>query len=75
MQPVGVDRLASLIMDGRAYSLGTANTVDPAIAGRLQSDSKPATGGTLVMPLMPGAHRFEVKNLVQPAVWRNWQAW
>ena len=75
-QPAGVDRLASLVIDGLAYAPGTSNTIDPAISGRAQGAAAPeATGGTLVVPLMPGAHRFEVKNLAQPAVWRNWQWW
>ena len=32
-------------------------------------------GSTLVVPIMPGEHRFELKNLEQPPVFRNWQAW
>jgi len=54
--PAGVDRLASLIIDGAAYAPGTS-------------------GGTLILPLLPGRHRFEVRNLKQPPVWRNRQAW
>lgn len=29
----------------------------------------------VIVPLMPGAHRFEVRDLAQPVVPRNWQAW
>jgi hypothetical protein len=32
-------------------------------------------GGTLIIPLMPGEHSFEVRALEQPPVFRNWQAW
>jgi hypothetical protein len=32
-------------------------------------------GDTLVVPLMPGEHDFEIRNLKQPPVFRNWQAW
>jgi hypothetical protein len=33
------------------------------------------TGDTLIIPLMPGEHAFEVRALPQPRVFRNWQAW
>jgi hypothetical protein len=33
------------------------------------------SGGTLIIPLMPGDHGFEVRALEQPPVFRNWQAW
>jgi hypothetical protein len=33
------------------------------------------SGGTLIIPLLPGEHRFEVRALEQPPVFRNWQAW
>lgn len=33
------------------------------------------SGGALVIPLLPGEHRFEVRALEQPPVFRNWQAW
>jgi hypothetical protein len=33
------------------------------------------SGGQLIIPLMPGEHRFEVRALEQPPVFRNWQAW
>lgn len=33
------------------------------------------SGDTLVIPLMPGVHDFEVRALEQPPVFRNWQAW
>jgi len=32
-------------------------------------------GGTLIIPLMPGEHSFEVRALEQPPVFRNGQAW
>ena len=36
----------------------------------------PGTAGrTLVVPLMPGEHRFDLRALPQPPIWRNWQAW
>jgi len=56
VQPPGVDRMASLILDGQTYAPGTS-------------------GSTLVVPLMPGEHQFEIKNLEQPPVWRSWQLW
>ena len=33
------------------------------------------SGSTLIIPLMPGSHEFEVRVLEQPPVFRNWQAW
>lgn len=33
------------------------------------------SGDTLIIPLMPGEHAFEVRPLPQPRVFRNWQAW
>ena len=30
---------------------------------------------TLIVPIMPGEHEFEIRPLPQPPVWRNWQAW
>ena len=30
---------------------------------------------TLIVPLMPGEHAFEIRALEQPPIWRNWQAW
>ncbi len=36
----------------------------------------PGTSGeTLIIPLMPGEHIFEVRALEQPPIFRNWQAW
>jgi hypothetical protein len=36
----------------------------------------PGTSGeTLIIPLLPGEHSFEVRALEQPPVFRNWQAW
>ena len=33
------------------------------------------SGDTLIIPLLPGEHSFEVRALEQPPVFRNWQAW
>jgi hypothetical protein len=33
------------------------------------------SGDTLILPLLPGEHSFEVRPLEQPPVFRNWQAW
>ncbi len=33
------------------------------------------SGNQLIIPLMPGKHEFEVRALVQPPIFRNWQAW
>ena len=33
------------------------------------------TGETIVVPLMPGEHRFELTIPPQPPVWRSWQLW
>lgn len=33
------------------------------------------SGDTLIIPLLPGEHRFEARQLEQPPVFRNWQAW
>jgi hypothetical protein len=75
-QPAGIDKLASLEIDGQTFAPGTVNTIDPAIASRAQGpDSLKAPSGTLVVPIMPGSHSFKVHNLAQPTVWRNWQAW
>ena len=73
-QPAGLDRMATVLVDGRAYLPGSSSTTDPAIAGRRgTADSTRQT--TLVIPLLEGEHTFEVRNLRQPPVFRNWQAW
>jgi len=33
------------------------------------------SGNTLILPLLPGEHEFEIRALPQPPIWRNWQAW
>ncbi|MHB9132633.1 MAG: hypothetical protein ACYDBB_16310 [Armatimonadota bacterium] len=33
------------------------------------------SGHTAIVPVLPGDHTFELRALVQPDVWRNWQAW
>jgi hypothetical protein len=33
------------------------------------------SGDTLIIPLLPGEHTFEIRALEQPPVFRNWQAW
>ena len=36
----------------------------------------PGTDGqTLIVPIMPGEHRFEIHALEQPPVFRAWQRW
>jgi hypothetical protein len=30
---------------------------------------------TLIVPVMPGEHQFEIRALEQPPIWRNWQVW
>ncbi|MHB9131770.1 MAG: hypothetical protein ACYDBB_11860 [Armatimonadota bacterium] len=30
---------------------------------------------TLIVPILSGEHRFELRALPQPPIWRNWQAW
>ena len=73
LQPAGIDRLASLEIDGLAYAPGTSRRFD---AGqRLQSAEPSTVATTLVLPILPGEHRFTVRNLRQPPVWRNWQHW
>ena len=32
-------------------------------------------GNTLIVPVMPGEHSFEIRALEQPPVFRNWQEW
>jgi len=33
------------------------------------------SGDMLIIPLLPGEHKFEVSPLEQPPIFRNWQAW
>ena len=33
------------------------------------------SGDTLIVPLLPGKHAFEVRALEQPPIFRTWQAW
>jgi hypothetical protein len=40
-----------------------------------QTYSPGTSGNLLIIPLMPGRHDFEVRALVQPRIFRNWQAW
>lgn len=30
---------------------------------------------TLIVPVLPGEHQFEIRVLEQPSIWRDWQAW
>ena len=68
---------------GRSGGLGRLlSLTKPAGVDRVTSlviDGTPYMPGTrddtLVVPLLPGEHRFEVHNLAQPPVYRNWQAW
>lgn len=40
-----------------------------------QTHAPGTSGDTLIIPLLPGAHTFEVRALEQPPIFRNWQAW
>jgi hypothetical protein len=40
-----------------------------------QTHAPGTNGDTLIIPLIPGEHTFEVRALEQPPVFRNWQAW
>ncbi|MBM4031258.1 MAG: hypothetical protein FJ291_05670 [Planctomycetes bacterium] len=33
------------------------------------------SGDTLIVPILPGDHTFEIRALDPPPIWRNWQAW
>lgn len=33
------------------------------------------SGDTLIVPLLPGEHKFEIRALDPPPTWRNWQCW
>ncbi|MHB9133017.1 MAG: hypothetical protein ACYDBB_18270 [Armatimonadota bacterium] len=58
------------------------NVTQPAGLDRLpmlvldgQTYAPGTSGNTAIIPLMPGEHRFELRALEQPPIWRNWQAW
>jgi len=40
-----------------------------------QTHAPGTSGRTLIVPLMPGEHSFEIRPLPQPPIFRNWQAW
>ncbi len=73
--PEGVDRYATLVVDGIPTLPGSSRTTDPAIAGRGGYDPNYPEVSVLVIPLLDGEHGFEVRNLEQPPIFRNWQAW
>ena len=68
---------------GRANGLGRFLYLStPAGLNRLpmlvldgQTYAPGTSGDTLIVPIMPGEHRFEIRALEQPPIWRNWQAW
>jgi hypothetical protein len=36
----------------------------------------PGTSGRMfIVPVLPGEHTFELRALIQPKIWRNWQEW
>jgi hypothetical protein len=76
IQPAGIDKMASLTIDGVTYVPGTSETVPPEVAAREPiASSPPALSRTLVVPLMPGEHEFELRNLTQPPVFREPEQW
>ncbi|OPZ30760.1 MAG: hypothetical protein BWZ02_00609 [Lentisphaerae bacterium ADurb.BinA184] len=72
--PPGLDKYATAVVDGVPCLAGTSVTTDPAVAGRAGAADRVAEP-VLVVPLLSGEHQVEVRNLDQPPVFRNWQAW
>lgn len=70
-------------MSGRSEGLGgllyapmpPAMKVLPMLVIDGQTYAPGTSGGTLIIPLLPGEHKFEVLALKQPPIFRNWQAW
>lgn len=76
VQPAGIDKMASLTIDGITYVPGTSESVPAEISAREPtSNLPPALDRTLVVPLMPGEHEFELHNLPQPPIFRELEEW
>ena len=68
---------------GRTSGLGRILYVSrPAGLDRLpmlvldkQTFAPGTSGDTLILPVMPGEHEFEVRALPQPPIYRTWQEW
>ena len=68
--------MASLTVEGVTYVPGTAETVPLEVAARESIPGLPtALSRTLVVPLMPGEHEFELRNLTQPPIFREPGQW
>jgi hypothetical protein len=75
-RPPGLDRLPTLVVDGRTYAAGTsADFARGTIAKTGDPYDPDGRGGALIVPVLTGDHRFELRALDQPPVFRNWQAW
>ena len=75
-RPAGLQSLPTLVIDGIPTMPGLAadlrrrdiaTTGDPFGAG--------GGGGTMIVPLHRGEFDFELCEMDQPAIFRNWQAW
>ncbi len=67
---------------GRSAGRGRILYIRSADLGRLpmltidgQTYAPGTSGNTLIVPLLPGVHDFEIRPLPQPPIWRNWQQW
>ncbi len=52
-----------------------AMKVLPTLVVDGQTYAPGTSGDTLIIPLLPGEHKFEVRSLEHPVIFRNWQAW
>jgi hypothetical protein len=78
--PAGLDRLPVLVLDGQTWAMGTAAALVSRDAGAMatlegKSYAPETAAKALIVPLLPGEHRFEIRVLEQPPVWRDPQAW
>lgn len=73
--PAGLDRYATLVVNGVPHLPGSSVTTDPAVAGRAGGELTASGQPVLVIPLLEGEHDIEVRNLEQPPIFRKWQAW
>ena len=62
---------------GRYLYLSTPEGLDrlPMLVLDGQTYAPGTSGSTLIVPVLPGEHQFELRALEQPPIWRNWQAW
>jgi hypothetical protein len=62
---------------GRLVQLSRRSRLDrlPVLSLHGQDYAPGTNDNTLIVPMLPGEHDWEVRPLPQPAIFRSWQPW